>query len=208
MKVDRTLQLRYFRKLWKENKGSKARYLWAFQYAKVRYALACKYARAKSRPGSQAPCFYKKEKKTAKMLMARFWQLAHSELESLCTELNKKFVLFEMATAQNFEQERYLQNAPSSVKLRVAPDGAQAGSWCSVDQPHGWHELASTSAQNASMSEDGETPNALLEESDEDMDEELSWREFNRRVSLFEEKMKAQRAHALAAFRKPLVDAS
>lgn len=206
MKVDRTLQLKYFRRRWKEAESSKERYLWAFQYAKVRYSLACRYGkkgRKRRTTDPHAPVFVR-QKNAIERDMMRFWQLAHSELESFCADLNKEFLLFEMATAQNFEQASYLQNTPSSLKLRVAPDGPRAGGWSSVDQPHGWHELTSNPCR------DVEEPFALSEGGSEDASEQqerLSWQEFNRKVSLFEEKMKAQRAQERAAFQKPLADA-
>ena len=195
MKVDRTLQLRYFRRLWKENKDSKERYFWALKYAKVRYSIACAYRKTKKkkkRNQSQAPCYLYKQSD-----MLRLWQLAHSELESLCAEINKKFTLFELATSQNFEQASVLQNAPANAKLRVPADGSKAGAWSSVDQPHGWHEL--TSAPYKDSEED-----VSDEDTDGEEDDQLSWREFNKKISLFEEKMKAKEAEKRAAFQSSL----
>lgn len=132
--------------------------------------------------------------------MLRLWQLAHSELESLCAEINKKFTLFELATSQNFDQESILQNAPANAKLRVPADGSKAGAWSSVDQPHGWHELTSTPYK--------ESEEDVSDEDEEEDDSLLSWREFNKKISLFEEKMKAKEAEKRAAFQSSLPQTS
>ena len=178
MKIDRTLQLRYFRKLWRASEPSPEKVYYLLQYTKVRYLLACRVA-----PKNWA-------KRKSQKAMRKFWQITHSRIEEIASEYRRPFEVFELSTRKNFESYPHYQNSPLSAKtsLGTRPSNCQTALF---DAPHGWHELLSPPLKAR-----GESPDFSedLEEEDGEDNSSMSWQEFYQRLCLFEEKM--QKAEA------------
>jgi len=180
MKIDRTLQLRYFRKLWKESEPSPEKVHYLLQYTKVRYLLSC---RAASKNVA---------KQKSQKAMRKFWQIAHSRIEEIASEYRRPFEVFELSTRKDFERYPHYQNSPLSTKtaLGTLPSNCQTALF---DAPHGWQELISPPLKAR-----GESPDFSEDLEEEDADGEdnssMSWQEFYQRLCLFEAKM--QKAEA------------
>lgn len=175
--LDNTLQINGIRKKWRESLGPVERVHWAKEYAKVRFAIACKTPPAKN----------KRKKKKSKDVMLEFWRLAHAKIEDLLYTALRKSALGHAAWEQSFE---YAQRA-SPVR----------SAWCNhtettvarlTQYPHDWKEVA-----DPYFPADGSfyaTSNSVDPDVWEEEIERMSWHEFYRKICVFEEKMKAKYA--------------